>query len=37
MLTLPLSLIGSIANGQAGLKLLEQGSGKPFGEDVGVL
>jgi hypothetical protein len=37
MLTLPLSLIGSIANGQAGPKLLEQGSGKPFGEDVGVL
>jgi len=37
MLTLPLSLIGSIANGQAGPKLLEQGSRKTFGEDVGVL
>jgi hypothetical protein len=37
VLTLPLSLIGSIANGKAGPKLLEQGSRKPFGEDVGIL
>jgi hypothetical protein len=36
MLTLPLSLIGSIANCETGPKLLEHGSRKPLGEDVGV-
>jgi len=36
-LTLPHSLIGSIANGQAGLKLLEQRGGNALGEDVDVL
>ena len=36
-LTLPRGLIGSIANGQAGSKLLEQRGGYALGEDVGVL
>jgi hypothetical protein len=36
-LTLPRSLIGSIANGQAGPKLLEQRGGKALGEDIGIL
>ena len=37
MLTLPRSLIGSIANGQAGSKLLKQRGRKTLGENVGVL
>jgi hypothetical protein len=37
MLTLPRSLIGSMADIQAGSKLLTQGSRKTLGEDVGVL
>ena len=37
MLTLPLSLIGSIANGQAGPKLLKQRGRKTLGENVNVL
>jgi hypothetical protein len=36
-LTLPRSLIGSIANGQTGLKLLEERGRKTLGEDVRVL
>ena len=37
MLTLPRSLIGSIANGQAGTKLLKQRGRKTLGENVSVL
>jgi hypothetical protein len=37
MLTLPRSLIRSIANDQAGPKHLEQRGGETLGEDVGVL
>jgi hypothetical protein len=37
LLTLPRSLIGSIANGQAGPKLPEQRSREALSEDVGVL